>query len=147
MNKYTLIASLAGIIILLTACKGNEEPYIKIKDEAGNVYANNTIIAISPNSTKKIFVESGYINKKNENNRIYYRMQVNGKPEAEGGQDLFFFPSILDITKIGAYNNLETENATITLNFNDYDLELEGTVRIAVQDTKSMQRIITFKIE
>ena len=147
MRKHYVLAAFASLIILLGACKKQEEPYIKIKDEAGNVYKNNAVITVSSGATKKLYIESGFINEKNEDNRMYYRMQVNGEPEADGGQDISFLAGMLNITSLGSFNNLETEDATITLNFEDYNVETGETVKITVQDTKSLQRTVTFKVE
>jgi hypothetical protein len=147
MKKHYISIIIAGLVLSFSSCKKYEEPYIKIKDEAGNVYKNNAVLTVSSDATKKLFVESGYINEKKEDNRMYYRMQVNGEPEADGGQDISFLAGMLNITSLGSYNNLETEDAVITLNFTNDGIGSGETVRITVQDTKSLQRTIIFKVE
>lgn len=147
MKKYGIFVLLASIVILFSACKGDEEPYITFKDSSGNALSADTHY-ISINSIKTITVESGFIEKKKEHNMIHYKMQIDNSPE----HDLVFYPGIFKITTVGAYNNLTTEKAQVVLSFSESPFNKntieEGTViKIRVFDNKSLQKFVLFKIQ
>lgn len=147
MKKYSIFVLLASVVILFSACKGDEEPYIVFKDSSGNALSADTQY-ISLNSIKTITVESGFIEKKKEHNMIHYQMQIDNSPE----YDLLFYPTIFKINTVGVYNNLTTEKAQIVLSFNESPFKNktieEGTViKISVFDDKSLQKSVLFKIQ
>ena len=147
MKKYSIFILLASVMVLFSACKGDEEPYIRFKDSSGGVLSAGTHY-ISGNSMEIITVESGFIEKKKEHNMIHYQLQIDNSAK----YDLIFYPNIFKITAIGAYNNLSTEKAQITLSFNEAPFNKntigEGTViKITAFDDKSLRNSVLFKIQ
>jgi hypothetical protein len=140
MKNIRLIALLCALALLQAACeKNDDEPYIILKNDSGQVLTSSANIQVGLNTTYRIFAEIGYPS--HNGNNVDYDWKT-----GSGEFVQYSMYDGLDITTLGSQNNLRLEKATLDVSFSEDKVAPGSLVTIRIKDQGSVESQLTFEV-
>lgn len=140
MRNFKLLL-LSGLIIFGFACSdSDDDPYIIIKDAAGEIIASGTIIPVNVNDEVKIYTEIGY--EETDDVDTHYEWKIDDEPFKK-----YSSSDGLDITTLGRHNNLSIQKAELSIDFTEDIVRKGSTVIIRIRDKTIASKQVIFEVK